>query len=434
MNKIRVLKLGWEFPPMINGGLGIACLGLSKALAPKVELCVVVPKSDPHTQFDGFELRGINNMSMQEVENFSERYSYDSFAMVERAPISLDPYDYVEGEHGMITLTHEGKLEFSRVSETDLNMFRSQEDLYAGNLAAKVIQFSKIAAKIAMNHEFDVVHAHDWLTYLAGVEVKKATGKPLVVHLHASQFDRAGAEARGWIYDIEKYGMEQADAVIPVSKYTGTIASGHYAIDPAKIFPIHNGADPVEVFKGKKKFPEKLVLFLGRLTAQKGPEFFLQIAAKVIEQTDNVRFVMAGTGEKLRQLIESGAFAGVGDKFHFTGFLNKDKVNELLSITDVYCMPSVSEPFGLSALEAAQFNIPAVISKQSGVAEVMKGALKADFWDVNMMAEHIVNLCTDDELYARVVAQGTEDTKASTWETAADKVVRVYNRVLGRDN
>ncbi len=174
------------------------------------------------------------------------------------------------------------------------------------------------------------------------------------------------------------------------------------------------------------------MLFLGRLTAQKGPGFFLQIAAKVLEQTDDVRFVMAGTGEKLRQLIESGAFKGVGDKFHFTGFLNKDKVNELLSITDIYCMPSVSEPFGLSALEAAQFNIPAVISKQSGVAEVMKGALKADFWDVNKMAEHIVHLCTDEELYRKVVEQSTEDIKASTWDAAADKVIRVYEHVLNR--
>ncbi len=226
--------------------------------------------------------------------------------------------------------------------------------------------------------------------------------------------------------------MEQADAVIPVSKYTGTIVSGHYGIDPDKIYPVHNGADPVEPYRGKKKFPEKLVLFLGRLTAQKGPEFFLQIAAKVLEQTDNVRFVMAGTGEKLRQLIETGAFKGVGDKFHFTGFLNKERVNALLSITDVYCMPSVSEPFGLSALEAAQFNIPAVISKQSGVAEVMKGALTAVFWDVNKMAEHIVNLITDEKLYKEVVEQGKKDIEASTWDATADKVINVYNTLLNR--
>ncbi len=433
MSKIRVLELGWEFPPMVNGGLGIACLGLSKALSPKVDLSVIVPKADPMTHYQGFQLTGVNNLSLEEVENVERKYAYDSFALVERAPIVLDPYTTIEGSTDRITFTQEGKISFSRTSYEDLSLFQSSEDLYAGDLARKVIEFSKIAAKLALKHDFDVVHAHDWLTFLAGVEIKKATGKPLVIHVHASQFDRAGADARGWIYDIEKYGMEQADAVIPVSKYTGTIVSGHYAINPRKIFPVHNGADAVCAFRGKKKFPEKLVLFLGRLTAQKGPEFFLQIAAKVLEQTDNVRFVMAGTGEKLRQLIETGAFKGVGDRFHFTGFLNKKRVNDLLSITDVYCMPSVSEPFGLSALEAAQFSIPAVISKQSGVAEVMKGALKADFWDVNMMAQHIVSLITDDELYEQVVRQSAADIQASTWDAAADKVIKVYNKVLHRD-
>lgn len=427
-----MLTLGWEFPPMVNGGLGIACLGLCKALAKKSDLTVIVPKADPTAQFSNFTLTGINNITRQDINVVERDYQYDSFAIVERAPIDLDPYTTIEGSKDYIKFTQNGKIQFSETSDHDLNLFKSNEDLYSGDLALKVIQFSKIATKLALNHDFDVIHAHDWLTYLAGVEIKKATGKPLVVHLHASQFDRAGADARGWIYDIEKYGMEQADAVIPVSKYTGTIASGHYAIDPHKIFPIHNGADPVKVFRSKKKFPEKLVLFLGRLTAQKGPEFFLQIAAKVLEQTRDVRFVMAGTGEKLRQLIETGAFKGVGDRFHFTGFLNKEKVNELLSITDIYCMPSVSEPFGLSALEAAQFNIPAVISKQSGVAEVMQGALKADFWDVNKMAEHIVNLCTDEKLYQQIVDQSNQDIQASTWDTAADKVLKVYEHILQR--
>lgn len=431
MRRIKVLELGWEFPPLINGGLGVACMGISKALAKKVDLSVIVPKADPSAVYDGFSLTGINTLQYAEVETVSQGYSYNSFSLVSKAPVNLDPYAHVEGTPGSVVFTKEGKMLFSHVSRADLDLFTGKEDLYAGDLARKVIEFSKICAVLARQYDFDVVHAHDWMTYLAGVEVKKATGKPLVVHLHASQFDRAGADARGWIYDIEKYGMEQADAVIPVSKYTGTVAAGHYGINPAKIFPVHNGADPVKVFHSKKKFPEKLVLFLGRLTAQKGPEFFLQIAAKVLEQTDDVRFVMAGTGEKLRQLIETGAFHGVGDKFHFTGFLNKQKVNELLSMTDVYCMPSVSEPFGLSALEAAQFNIPAVISKQSGVAEVMKGALKADFWDVNMMAKHIIDLTTDEELYKKVAAESAQDILNSSWETAADKMIRVYHHVLG---
>ncbi len=429
--KIRVLKLGWEFPPLINGGLGVACLGLAKALSKKVDLSVIVPKSDTSVTYDGFQLTGVNNLHLEQLEAVEQRYTYESFSQVLHAPISLDPYASYEGDGESIRVTKEGVIAFSKTTSDDLNLFQSKEDLYAGDLARKVIEYSKIAAKLALQMDFDIIHAHDWLTYLAGVEVKKATGKPLVLHLHASQFDRGGADARGWIYEIEKFGMEQADAVIPVSKYTGTIASGHYGIDPAKIYPIHNGADPVTPYRGKKKFPEQLVLFLGRLTAQKGPEFFLQIAAKVLEKTDNARFVMAGTGEKLRQLIETGAFRGLGGKFHFTGFLNKQKVNDLLSITDIYCMPSVSEPFGLSALEAAQFGIPAVISKQSGVAEVMQGALMADFWDVDMMANQIVQLIENKELRDQVVKQSEQDIAASTWDAAADKVIKVYEKILG---
>jgi glycosyltransferase involved in cell wall biosynthesis len=322
-----------------------------------------------------------------------------------------------------------GIARFSRTTRDQLALFKMGE-LYGSDLGAKVVEFSKVCAKLAMMQDFDVVHAHDWMTFLAGVEVKKATGKPLVVHVHASQYDRAGADARGWIFELEKFGMEQADRVIPVSRYTGKIVAGHYGIDPAKIRPVHNGADPVEVFQTRKKFPEKLVLFLGRLTAQKGPEFFLEIAARVLDANPDVRFVMAGTGEKLRPLIESGAFRGLGGHFHFTGFLTKEKVNELLSMTDIYCMPSVSEPFGLSALEAAQFGIPAVISKQSGVAEVLKGALKADFWDVPLMAKHINDLLGDADLRARIVQQAQADMAAATWDAAAAKVVEIYHELV----
>jgi hypothetical protein len=319
---------------------------------------------------------------------------------------------------------------FSETTIEQLAAFKAG-DLYGPDLGSKVIEFSKVAAKLAMLEPFDIIHAHDWMTFLAGVEVKKATGKPLVVHVHALQYDRAGADARGWIYDLEKYGMEEADRIIPVSRYTGEIIATHYGINPNKIRPVHNGADPVEAFETKKKFPEKLVLFLGRLTSQKGPEFFLETASRVIAVNPHVRFVVAGTGEKLRPLIESGAFRGLGAHFHFTGFLDKEKVNDLLSMTDVYCMPSVSEPFGLSALEAAQFGIPAVISKQSGVAEVLQGALKADYWDVELMARHINDLLTDDELRAKVIEQAKLDIAASTWDAAAAKVLKIYMELLG---
>jgi len=362
------------------------------------------------------------------LKSAEARYRYESFAQVRQVPVSLDPYECGESAEAISTghvMEPGEEAAFSETTHRQLESFKTGE-LYGSDLGSKVVEFSKIAAKMAMLETFDVIHAHDWMTFLAGVEVKKATGKPLVVHVHALQYDRAGADARGWIYEIEKYGMEEADCVVPVSHYTGLIISSYYGIDAAKIRPVHNGAHPVEVFTMKKKFPEKLVLFLGRLTSQKGPEFFLETASRVIAQNPNVRFVVAGTGDKLRPLIESGAFRGLGGHFHFTGFLDKDKVNDLLSMTDVYCMPSVSEPFGLSALEAAQFGIPAVISKQSGVAEVLKGALKADFWDVELMAKHINDLLSDDELRERVVEQAKHDIAASTWDAAGAKVVEIY--------
>jgi glycogen(starch) synthase len=418
MKRLRVLKLGWEFPPLINGGLGVACLGLSRALSKHVDLTVIVPKAAPDASFDGFDLRGLNQLSIDQLKTVEGKYRYESFAQVRNVPIFLDPYSTEEQTAAVLDRTPGGEITFSETTRHQLDSFKLGE-LYGPDLGNKVVEFSKVAAKLALLEDFDVIHAHDWMTFLAGVEVKKATGKPLVVHLHASQYDRAGADARGWIYDIEKYGMEQADRVIPVSQYTGDIVVGHYGIDPAKVRPVHNGADPVDVFVTKKKFPEKLVLFLGRLTAQKGPEFFLEIATKVLEKNRDVRFVVAGTGEKLRPLIETGAFRGLGGHFHFTGFLNKEKVNDLLSMTDVYCMPSVSEPFGLSALEA----------KQSGVAEVLQGALVADFWDVELMANHINDLLTDDEMRERVVEQAKQDIAASTWDAAASKVVDIYREV-----
>jgi glycogen(starch) synthase len=429
MKRLRVLKLGWEFPPLINGGLGVACLGLSKALSKHVDLTVVVPKSAPDADFDGFDLRGLNNMTIEQLQTVEGKYRYESFAQVRNVPIFLDPYDTSGTSLDILERTDAGEVQFSQTTRLQLDSFKIGE-LYGPDLGNKVVEYSKIAAKLAMLEDFDVIHAHDWMTFLAGVEVKKATGKPLVVHLHASQYDRAGADARGWIYDIEKYGMEEADRVIPVSQYTGDIVTGHYGIEPRKVRPVHNGADPVDVFVTKKKFPEKLVLFLGRLTAQKGPEFFLEIASKVLEKNRDVRFVVAGTGEKLRPLIETGAFRGLGGHFHFTGFLNKEKVNDLLSMTDVYCMPSVSEPFGLSALEAAQFGIPAVISKQSGVAEVLKGALVADFWDVELMAKHINDLLTDDDMRQKVIEQAKLDIEASTWDAAALKVLEIYRELV----
>ena len=427
--------LGWEFPPLINGGLGIACLGMGKAMAAHTNLTFFLPKTDPDYAVSKLELIGFNHLEPPAASVSGGETQFRSFASVETIPADLLPYV----EPGEPTTLHSESTSSTSVPPTeklapfgaeDLALFQG-EALYGDDVGEKVMRYARVAAGLAEDREFDLVHAHDWMTFPAGVEIKRRTGKPLVLHVHSLSYDRGGPDARGWVFDVEKAAMDEADLVIPVSRYTGTICTGHYGIDPKKVHFVHNGAEPVDIFHTKKPFPEKLVLFLGRLTGQKGPEFFLEIAAKVLKTNRDVRFVMAGTGEQLKPLIEAGAFHDVGDRLHFTGFLNKEKVNHLLSMTDVYVMPSVSEPFGLSALEAAQFDIPAVISKQSGVAEVLTHAHMADYWDVELMAAHINELLTDPDAHAAAVEASLEDQRNCTWEAAAGRITELYRQQLG---
>ncbi len=432
----KVLMLGWEFPPLINGGLGVACLGMGRAMAGHVDLTFILPQTDPTFVVEQVNLIGLNHLSESDFSAMQRTDEIRSFAEVELIDADLQPY--VEAElkareeittFGETTISHHRAIEGRE--DTGLAMFSNSGSLYGEDVNARVVAYARAVAALAEGRDFDVVHAHDWMTFLAGMEIKARTGKPLVLHVHSLSYDRGGPDARGWIYDIEKNAMEAADLVIPVSNYTGTICSGHYGIHAAKIHAVHNGAEEVKAFREKKPFPEKLVLFLGRVTGQKGPRFFLEIAAQVLKKNRNVRFVVAGTGERLKELIEYGAFRDVGDRLHFTGFLDRDKVNSLLSMADVYCMPSVSEPFGLSALEAVQFNIPAVISKQSGVAEVLVHARMADYWDVELMAAHISELLTDEEAHADAVAASKEDQINCTWDKAAERVVALYKSELG---
>ncbi len=441
--------LGWEFPPMINGGLGIACYGIAKALSKVTDLTLVLPKSSPDTFLQNVEILGLNNIDVKGNISYKAEYeeaikSYEKFSKVYTLEVegktALYPYDQVEKEESTFNQSKiDWQKEMTSTSSTsidgnqavDLGRF-SLNEMYGEDVEYKVSEYANYVAALVSNLEFDVIHVHDWMTMLAGLKVKYQSGKPLVIHAHALAYDRAGPQARGWNYDLEKYGLENADAVIPVSYYTGKVVENHYEINPLKIFPVHNGIEPVETFRVEKQFPEKLVLFLGRVTEQKGPEFFLEIASKVIAKNDNVRFVMAGNGDKLKRIIEAGAYRKVGNKFHFTGFLDRAKVNKLLAMADVYCMPSVSEPFGLSAVEAAQFGIPAVISKQSGAAEVMDHALKADFWDVDLMAKHINDLLTNEQIRNDVIEGTFKDIEKVTWEQSAIGIFKAYEAVLNR--
>jgi len=432
-SKPKILMLGWEFPPVINGGLGVACLGLAKAMNTRSDLTLILPKSDPDYFVDHVDIIGLNNLSVEEVYDFEayeqEYHIFEDVSFVETQLLSYGQDTVVQKKEVKSTKeTSKTKVIKSSIKR-DLTLF-SLGDLYGEDLIDKVKQYAHYVLQVGMKKDFDIIWAHDWMTYLAGIELKKATGKPLAIHVHATTYDRGGADARGWVFDIEKYGMEQADLILPVSNYTGHICQSHFGAEPWKIKPVHNGVEYVETFTEEKAFPEKLVLFLGRVTGQKGPEKFLEIADQVIKKNSKVRFVMAGSGDKLKSIIETGAYKHIGDKFHFTGFLNKEKVKRLLAMTDIYCMPSVSEPFGLSALEAAQFGIPVILSKQSGAGEVLKGALKTDFWDVNLTAQYILDLVEDEEFAKEVVEECNKNLSELTWDSAADKIVSEFNALV----
>lgn len=412
--------LGWEFPPIINGGLGVACHDLSSALSEMADITMIVPKSSPEFKMKRMNLVGLNNVDVNALNIPSGRYKDLPFEMIQ-VPADLDPYFEVEVE--VERSKGEGKILFG--SGGNLSSFNI-DNLYGGDVIGKVTNFAKITTALAEQMEFDVIHAHDWMTMLAGIKIKQKTGKPLVMHIHSLEVDRSGENSKGWVYELEKHGMEIADLLMPVSNFTANNIKQYYGIDENKISVVHNGSNRVKAYKSERPFKEKTVLFVGRLTRQKGPEHFLEIAAKVLEVNPDVRFVMAGVGDHFRSLIEKSSYRNIGHRFHLTGFLNMEKLHYLLSISDVYCMPSLSEPFGLSAVEAAQFGIPCVISKQSGVSEVLSGSLKFDFWDVNKAADCILNLLEDEVLRNKIVEDANRNLDSISWSVSAKKIINAY--------
>ena len=290
-----------------------------------------------------------------------------------------------------------------------------------------------VASAIALENDFDVIHAHDWLTYAAGIAAKKISGKPLVIHVHATSFDRASDNAIDTrVFALEKMGMEAADKIMAVSNLTRNIVINKYGIDPSKVVAVHNAVD-FDEFKQmevKRGVDDKIVTFLGRITYQKGPEYFIEAANKVLKKCDNVRFVMAGNGDLMNRSIRRVAKLGIADKFHFTGFLRGDDVKKMFAYSDVYIMPSVSEPFGISPLEAMKSNVPSIISKQSGVAEVLSYAIKTDFWDIDAMADAIYGLLKYPALASMSAKCGVEEVNNLKWENAALKMIDVYQEAI----
>jgi len=416
---------GWEFPPHITGGLGTACYGLTRGLSHfGTEVIFVVPKAYGDEDQTHIRIQDAGDVVITEKSSDSKDF-WDKFRYLEvgsNLVPYMDPEDFAK--------VFEGKI-FSH-TEFNEHVFASKFEFsgsYGTNLYEEVARYALIAAYIAGINEFDVIHAHDWLTYAAGIAAKNVSGKPLVVHMHATEFDRSGENVNQKVYEIERAGMEAADKVIAVSNLTRKIIIEKYGINPDKVVTVHNSVEPVTLpdeFKLNKGFKEKTVTFLGRVTFQKGPDYFIEAAKIVIDRDPNVRFVMAGSGDMLNRMIKRVAKLGIATKFHFAGFLKGQEVYEMFSMSDVYVMPSVSEPFGISPLEAMMSDVPVIISKQSGVSEVLRHALKVDFWDVDDMADAIYGMLHYEGLSKMFKKMGKQEVENLRWENSAYKVNEVY--------
>lgn len=429
---MRVLMLGWEFPPYISGGLGTACYGLTKAMSHLgIEILFVLPRAVGNEACG--ELLPVGTLAV--LRNKSSK-----FIKFHTIPSSLhSPYQAIGSRQQSIG--HAQKTELTQPSDdlqqrsASLQVIGSGTDGgYDGNLHDKVWEFADRCAKVTRDESFDVIHAHDWITFPAGVMLAAQTGKPLIIQVHATEFDRSGENINQTVYEIERYGMDASVAIIAVSNLTKKIIVEQYGVSPDKVRVIHNGIESKKFEPASQPIArkEKTVLFLGRITWQKGPEFFIKAACRVLEKLDDTRFIMAGWGDMAPQTVERVAAMGLGNKIFFTGFLRGQAVEEAYEMADVYVMPSVSEPFGLTALEAIQHRVPVILSKSSGVSEVLsQGAMKVDFWDTEQMANKIITLLTRPELAGQLRRRASAEIKPLTWDAAARKCDLVYQELVG---
>ncbi len=453
---MRVFMLGWEFPPHISGGLGTACYGMTKGLDEiGVEVCFVLPTAVPIDTSSHVKVRTpadirpvgktaaiqetthvFEHVELHKVEAVIQAYGTpgESDELI-RKLIAKQMYeasatapDLDEQAAQMATEAPQGAPAMPSGSFS-----QGPGGHYAGNLMGQIQRYAALAVNIASNEKFDVIHAHDWMTFPAGLATAAATGKPLVVHIHSTEFDRAGENVNQQVYDIERAGMHGATRVICVSHLTRKIVQKRYGVPSKKVEVVYNAVNlpkSTELEMPPIRSDEKIVLFLGRVTMQKGPEYFLQAAKKVVELFPKVRFIMAGSGDMITQCIKMAADLKIGGHVTFTGFLRGESVDRVFKMADLYVMPSVSEPFGIAPLEALSHNVPVIISKQSGVSEVLTHALKVDFWDVDEIANKILAVLRHPPLQRTLRQHGHIELGKFSWVDSAKQLQKIYEAAI----
>jgi glycosyltransferase involved in cell wall biosynthesis len=423
---MRILMFGWEFPPHISGGLGTACYELTRTLSHHgAEIVFVVPRADTPPAKTHVQLVAASQSTLEyppTTEEFFERLNIKAFDSILRP--------YLNDEEYLHVLNAASAQVAERPDRPSIVVPPTQ---YGHNLMAEVARYSEVGEDLAVGDDFDLIHAHDWMTFPAAIRARRATGKPLVVHLHSVEYDRSGDRLNPAIFEIEKLGMQEADHVIAVSHYTRNLILDQYGIPPEKVSVVHNAVarrNIEKVYHVARPRHEKVVLFLGRVTSQKGPDFFIEAAARVLEKMSNVTFVMAGSGDLLPRMIERVGELRLGRHFHFTGFLGGHDVERMYAMSDLYVMPSASEPFGLSPLEAMLYDVPVLISTTAGVREVLPHALSVNFWDVDDIANKILAVLKYPVLSRELLRNGRKDLKNVRWEVAAARIQLIYNKLL----
>lgn len=418
---MKALMFGWEFPPHILGGLGTASYGLTKGMAEQsdMDITFVIPKPSGDEDKSFLRIIGAGNTPIVYKD-----VDYDH--VLKRLEDKMSPELYYK-------LREHIYADFSYRKTDDLGCIEFSGK-YPDNLLEEINNYSIVAGVIARSEEVDIIHSHDWLTYPAGIHAKQITGKPLVVHVHATDFDRSRGNVNPTVFAIEMDGMNQADHIITVSELTRRTVIEKYHQDPSKVTTVHNAVTPLAPailnLPDRRGVKDKIVTFLGRITMQKGCEYFVEAAARVLaKKPEGVRFIMAGSGDKMDEMIKLAAKYNIADRFHFTGFMKGQQVYEVFRSSDVYVMPSVSEPFGISPLEAMQCGVPSIISYQSGCAEILNYAVKVDYWDVDAMADAIYALITYPEMHTYLKEEGLREVNSITWEEAGRKVRAIYDAV-----
>ena len=419
---MKALMFGWEFPPHILGGLGTASFGLTRGMAmqPDMDITFCIPKPWGDEDQSFLKIVGVNHVPVV-WKDVDSTYVEKQMA---KAGMNAEQYyryrDHIYADFSYRHVDDLGCMEFS--------------GRYPDNLLEEINNYSIVAGVIARAEQYDIIHAHDWLTYPAGIHAKNVSGKPLVIHVHATDYDRSRGNVNPDVYAIEKNGMDNADHIITVSNLTRQTVIEKYHQDPAKVTTVHNAVEPlipeILAIQDKKGVKDKVITFLGRITMQTGPEYFVEAAAKVLAKAPHARFVMAGSGDMMNQMIRLAASRHISDRFHFTSFMKGKQVYEVLKASDVYVMPSVSEPFGISPLEAMQCGVPSIISKQSGCAEILDYAVKVDYWDIEALADAMYSIITYPAMHEFLKVEGKKEVDNIKWEYAGQKVRRIYDMVI----